>query len=91
MSDHYPQFSAMQSQKLNGSTFQNAGGVSNVKILSKSNNYIEPTDSVAMPGWSTMPKVGNGMTPDRIDFLQSKGPSHGRPGMSEVGQKQSRS
>lgn len=83
-------FSAMQSQKLNGSTFQIAGGVSNVKILSKLNNYIEPVDSVAMPGWSTMPTVGNGMTPDRIDFLQSKGPSHGRPGMSEVGQKQSR-
>ncbi|KAH6766886.1 hypothetical protein C2S52_017869 [Perilla frutescens var. hirtella] len=83
-------FSAMQSQNLNGNTFQVAGGVSNVKILSKSNYHGEMTGSVTMPGRSAMLTAGNEMSPERIDIPQCKGPSHGRPGMSAVGQKQSR-
>ncbi|KAG6417355.1 hypothetical protein SASPL_119509 [Salvia splendens] len=66
MSDHPSQFSALQSQNLNGSNFHVAGGVSN-GILNKSN--AEPKSS-----------VGNGMCPDRIGYHQSKGPSHGKPG-----------
>ncbi|XP_041993146.1 uncharacterized protein LOC121743839 isoform X3 [Salvia splendens] len=68
-------FSAMQSQNLNGSIFHVAGGVSN-GILNKSNDHAEPKSS-----------VGNGMSPDRIGYHQSKGPSHGKPGMSMAGQK----
>ncbi|XP_047969951.1 uncharacterized protein LOC125213440 isoform X3 [Salvia hispanica] len=68
-------FSAMQSQNLNGSTFHVAGGVSN-GILNRSNDHAEPKSS-----------VGNGMSPDRIDYHQSKVSSHGKPGMSMAGQK----
>ncbi|KAL1557730.1 hypothetical protein AAHA92_08276 [Salvia divinorum] len=70
-------FSAMQSQNLNGSTFHVAGGASN-GILNKSNDHAEPKSL-----------VGNGMSPDRIGYHQSRGPSHRKPGMSMAGQKPS--
>ncbi|KAL1544429.1 hypothetical protein AAHA92_21281 [Salvia divinorum] len=80
-------FSAMQSQILNRITFHVAGGVSD-DSLSKLNDHAEPMSSVTMG--STMLTTGNGMSPGKIGHPQSKGPFHGRTGMSMAGKKQSR-
>lgn len=55
--------------QINGGSIHVPGGASNVKILSKTKNHSEL----------------NGGNRDRTEFSQSKGGSHGRPGMSSVG------
>lgn len=89
--DHPSQFSATQGQKLNGGSFHVSGGVSHVKILSKSMKHVELNGSESRSGWPALHTVGNGANSDRIDFSQSKGASHGRPGSTFVGKQQSRS
>lgn len=62
-------FSAMKSQHSNGISFNVAGGVSTVKILSK------PKDRMELNGPEM--RLGNGATPDKSDLgsSQSKRPS----------------
>lgn len=60
MADHLSQLSAIQ----NDDTFHAGGGVSNVKILSKSK------------GGATVLTVGNGAITDGIDYSQNKADSH---------------
>ncbi|KAL8538157.1 hypothetical protein ACS0TY_000208 [Phlomoides rotata] len=77
-SQQLKKLSAIQRKNLNDDTFHVAGGVSNVKILSKSKDG------------TTMRTVGNGAITDRIDYSQNKAVSHERPGMSLVGRRHSR-
>ncbi|PIN22929.1 hypothetical protein CDL12_04366 [Handroanthus impetiginosus] len=75
-----PSFSAMQRQNLNGTSFHVTGGVSNIKILSKSKDHVELNGPEAGSARSALPTLGNGANPV----------SHGRPGVSLVGKHQSR-
>ncbi|KAL8551035.1 hypothetical protein ACS0TY_000207 [Phlomoides rotata] len=77
-SQQLKKLSAIQRKNLNDDTFHVAGGVSNVKILSKSKDG------------ATMRTVRNGSIADRTDYSQNKVVSHERPGMSLVGRRQSR-
>ncbi|KAL8519588.1 hypothetical protein ACS0TY_010505 [Phlomoides rotata] len=81
-----PQYSVLQSQSTNGGSVRVAGGNSNVKILSKTQDHFELNGNETRLR-SAVPPVGNG---DKTDFSQSKGASHGRPSMSSVGKQQSR-
>ncbi|KAK4403703.1 hypothetical protein Sango_0738900 [Sesamum angolense] len=88
--DHPSQFAPVQSQNMNGGFFQVAGGTSNVKILSKAKDHLEMNGSETRLGRSALLPVGNGTKSDKTDFPQSKGVSHGRPGVGSVGKQHSR-
>ncbi|KAK4436189.1 hypothetical protein Salat_0782600 [Sesamum alatum] len=88
--DHPSQFSPVQSQNMNGGFFHVAGGTSNVKILSKAKDHLEMNGPESKLGRSALLPVGNGTNSDKTDFPQSKGASHGRPGVGSVGKQHSR-
>ncbi|KAL0382469.1 UNVERIFIED_CONTAM: hypothetical protein Scaly_0534200 [Sesamum calycinum] len=88
--DHPSQFAPVQSQNMNGGFFHVAGGTSNVKILSKAKDHLEMNGSETRLGRSALLPVGNGTKSDKTDFPQSKGVSHGRPGVGSVGKQHSR-
>ncbi|KAL1565493.1 hypothetical protein AAHA92_07701 [Salvia divinorum] len=75
VNDHASQFSAAQSQNINGGSLHVPGGTSNVKILSKAKDHLEPNETETELVRSTMRPVG-------------KGGSHGRSGMSSAGKQQ---
>ncbi|XP_042057436.1 uncharacterized protein LOC121801993 isoform X1 [Salvia splendens] len=75
VNDHASQFSAAQSQNVNGGSLRVPVGTSNVKILSKAKDQVEPNGNETELGRSTLRPVG-------------KGGSHGRSGMSSAGKQQ---
>lgn len=81
------QLSAMQNQHSNGACFNAAGGISNVKILSKSKDSLElnGTDN-------RLATVGNGANPDRsgTGSNQNKGSINTRSSTNFVGKQQTR-
>lgn len=85
--DHSSQFSAVQSQNINNGSIRVPGGTSNVKILSKAKDHMELNGNETGLGRPTLQPVGNR---DKTEFSQSKGGSHGRPGMSSVGKHHNR-
>ncbi|KAL0452378.1 UNVERIFIED_CONTAM: hypothetical protein Slati_1215900 [Sesamum latifolium] len=89
--DHPSQFAPVQSQNMNGGFFHVAGGTPNVKILSKAKDHLEMNGSETRLGRSALLPVGNGTNSGKTDFQQSKGASHGRPGVGSVGKQHSRS
>ncbi|XP_073282323.1 uncharacterized protein [Primulina huaijiensis] len=76
------QLSVTPSPKLNGTSFNISGGVSNVKILSKPKDRVERNDSESKLGRSV--PVENGTNSDKNDFFQSKGVSQARHGTSRA-------
>ncbi|KAJ7965274.1 Reticulocyte-binding 2 a [Quillaja saponaria] len=88
--------SMMHNQQANGVRFSPSGGLSNVKILSKSR------DSQEMDGFENRPSqsasaihlsVGNGTNPDRSSMIisQSTGSTNGILGSNFIGKQQGRS
>ncbi|KAG6422538.1 hypothetical protein SASPL_119114 [Salvia splendens] len=75
VNDHASQFSAAQSQNVNGGSLRVPVGTSNVKILSKAKDQVEPNGNETELGRSTLWPVG-------------KGGSHGRSGMNSAGKQQ---
>ncbi|XP_051142372.1 uncharacterized protein LOC127259233 isoform X2 [Andrographis paniculata] len=87
----HPSFLEIQNQNFSGDPFRVAGGIPNVKILSKTKDVAESNGTEARPSRTSMLTVGNGVNTNRNEFSQSKGPSHGRHGSNLVGKQQSRS
>ncbi|KAL2558812.1 hypothetical protein Fot_03551 [Forsythia ovata] len=79
-------FSPIRNQNMNGASFSVAGGVSNIKILSKPKVHIELNES-ENPELLT---VGNRINTDKNGVSQRKGASHGKPGVSLLGKQQGR-
>ncbi|XP_011084556.1 uncharacterized protein LOC110011229 isoform X3 [Sesamum indicum] len=88
--DHPSQYAPVQSPNMNGGFFHVAGGTSNVKILSKAKDHLEMNGSETRLGRSSRLPVGNGTNSEKTDFPQSKGASHGRPGVGSVGKQHNR-
>ncbi|CAL5367730.1 unnamed protein product [Camellia sinensis] len=71
----------------------NAGGISNIKILSKPKYSLELNGTESRPGQSSgLTTVGNGGNPHRSGLAGSlsKGSTHGRPSVNFVGKQQGR-
>lgn len=81
----------IQNQNFGGDSFHVAGGVSNVKILSKTKHNEELNGSETRPSRHSILTVGNGMNSNRNELSQSKGAFHGRHSTNLVGKLPSRS
>lgn len=90
--DEPSQFSAMQNQQSNGVYFGLPGGVTNVKILSKSKETRELNGPESRHVQSTFLTVGNGSNLDRssLSSTQSVGSANGRANLNFVGKQQGR-
>lgn len=93
MGDDPLKLSVMQHQQSNGSCFSVAGGLSNVKILSKSKDSREmdgPESRAVQSGVQLA--VGNGVTLDRtsVNSAQNSGSANGRPVSSFASKQQAR-
>ncbi|KAF5947474.1 hypothetical protein HYC85_013431 [Camellia sinensis] len=85
--DNHSQLS-VQNQHSNG-VHLNAGGISNIKILSKPKDPLELNGTESRPGQSSgLVAVGNGANPDRSGLGNSL--SKGRPSANFVGKLQGR-
>ncbi|KAI8007886.1 hypothetical protein LOK49_LG07G00114 [Camellia lanceoleosa] len=85
--DNHSQLS-VQNQHSNG-VHLNAGGISNIKILSKPKDPLELNGAESRPGQSSgLVAVGNGANPDRSGLGNSL--SKGRPSANFVGKLQGR-
>ncbi|CAA2999451.1 Hypothetical predicted protein [Olea europaea subsp. europaea] len=79
-------FSAIRNQNMNGASFSVAGGVSNIKILSKPKDHMEQNGSEN----SEQLTVGNGINTDTNGVFQRKDASHGKSSVSLIGKHQGR-
>ncbi|KAL3524450.1 hypothetical protein ACH5RR_017284 [Cinchona calisaya] len=89
--DNSIQLSAMRNQHPNGVSFSIAGGVSNVKILSKHKDHLGMNGSERL-GQSVLLTVGNGINSENDDFgsSQNTGSSHWKTSVNAVGKLQGR-
>ncbi|XAR71589.1 hypothetical protein NMG60_11017939 [Bertholletia excelsa] len=84
---------SMQNQHSNG-VYLAAGGISNIRILSKPKDPSDLNGPESRPGQSAgLTAAGNVANPDRsaLGNSLSKGSIHGRPGMNVAGKQQGRS
>ncbi|XP_059628955.1 uncharacterized protein LOC132271552 isoform X2 [Cornus florida] len=88
VTDDPSQHLVMHNQHPNGVSYNVAGGISNIKILSKPKDPLELNGLETRPGiLSGVVTVGNGANTDRIGLggFQSKGSTNGRPTVNSVG------
>lgn len=91
-SNMFKEYSVVQSTPSNGVSFNIAGGVPNIKILSKSKDHLGMNGSETRSGQSVPLTVGNGTNSDKNDFgsSPSKGSIHWRANANIVGKPQGR-
>ncbi|RYR34260.1 hypothetical protein Ahy_A10g049023 isoform B [Arachis hypogaea] len=90
MGDDPLKLSVTQHQQSNGACFGVAGGLSNVKILTKSKDSREKDGPSVQSGVQLA--VGNGVTLDRtgMNNAQNSGPANGRPVSNFASKQQAR-
>ncbi|PSS32963.1 Interaptin like [Actinidia chinensis var. chinensis] len=81
---------SVPNQHSNG-VYLNAGGITNIKILSKPKDLLELNGTEIRPGQSSgLVAVGNGANLERSGSSLSKGSTHVRPSVNFVGKQQGR-